>query len=164
MTEFLMALFSGVPASVTTVLLAAIPVTELRASLPIALLYFHLSIVESVVFSLVGNTIPLLLMFGLFQPFLNWLTIHVPKLHQLMQMRFAVLEQKHQDAYQRWGALFLFIFVAIPLPGSGVWTGSLLAILFRVQPKLSVPAIFLGMICSAGIVLFLTLGIESMTV
>ncbi len=164
MIEQIVSFFSGVPESLVIVILAAIPVTELRASIPVALLYFHLSIFESVFFSLVGNTIPIILLFGLFQPFLHWLTIHCPKLHQLMQLRFSLLEQKHQQTYQRWGAIFLFVFVAIPLPGSGAWTGSVLAILFRVHPRLSIPSIVLGLCCSAGIVLLLSLGIDSITV
>lgn len=152
---------SGIPDWLAVIFLAALPITELRASLPLALFYFDLSPVQAVVFSLIGNTIPLFLIFIFFPPWVNWLSKNSPRLHEIVFRRLQLLEKRHQKNYQRWGAIFLCLFVAVPLPGSGVWTGSLLAVIFNMRPRLSIPAILIGMLCSSGIVLALSLGAGS---
>lgn len=162
MKDILLQWFAFVPDWLSVVLLSALPVTELRASLPIALFYYDLPISQAVFFSVLGNTIPLFLVFLLFSPLLSWAKRRSPILHRLIEDHVRKLEHRHAQKYQRWGAIFLLIFVAIPLPGSGVWTGSLLAVLFGMKPSLSIPAIFLGLLSSAGIVLLLSFGIVSL--
>ena len=53
----------------------------------------------------------------------------------------------------------LFLFVAVPLPGTGAWTGALVAITLRLKLKEAFPAIALGVICAALIMTFVTLGL-----
>src|SRR3989338_6782100 len=144
MKEALIQWFSGFPDWLSVVLLSALPVTELRVSLPLAIYYYQLPVWESVLFSVIGNTLPVIAMFFLFTPFLHFLERRSPAFYRFIHQYLRRLERKHQDRYQRYGAFFLFLFVAVPLPGSGVWTGSLLAILFGMKPKLSIPAILFG--------------------
>lgn len=148
------------PDWLSVILLSALPVTELRASLPVAVLSYGLSPMQAMLFALIGNTIPLMLIFLLLTPLLAWAKQHSPVIHHLMENHLRKLEIRHGQKYHRWGALFLFVFVAIPLPGSGVWTGSVLAVLFGMKPRLAVPAIVLGMVGSALIVLLLLSGIS----
>lgn len=139
------------------ILLSALPVTELRASLPVAIFYYGFSPAQAVFFSIIGNIIPLIFIFFLLIPLLSWAKKHSPIVHHFIENHLRKLELKHGQKYHRWGALFLFVFVAVPLPGSGVWTGSILAVLFGMKPRLAVPAIFFGLIASASIVLGLSL-------
>lgn len=139
--------------ALTIILLSALPVTELRASLPLAILYYDLPLAQAVILTLIGNTLPLILIFLLLTPLLAWANGHSQIIHHVIENHLRKLEFKHGQKYHRWGALFLFLFVAIPLPGSGVWTGSILAVLFGMKPRLAVPAIFLGLVASAFIVL-----------
>ncbi|MDG1949650.1 MAG: small multi-drug export protein, partial [bacterium] len=53
----------------------------------------------------------------------------------------------------------LLIFVAIPLPGSGVWTGSVLAVLFEIKPKLAMSYITIGLLIAGLLVMAITKGV-----
>lgn len=136
---------------------AALPVAELRVSLPLALFYYHLPVWQAVLFSVIGNAIPVAIMFLFFPPLFRFAETHIPWLHRLLNNHIRKLEQKYAERYQRYGAFFLFLFVAAPIPGSGVWTGSLLAIIFGMRPRYSVPAILFGMMAAALIVLLISL-------
>jgi len=60
---------------------------------------------------------------------------------------------------ERWGFIGLTIFVAIPLPGTGVWTGALAAYIFAVEKRQTVPALILGGLLSMAITLLPALGL-----
>ena len=68
------------------------------------------------------------------------------------------LDHRHRGAYERWGSMALAVFVAIPLPGTGVWTASVLAVLFGVRKRYGIPAILVGMVGAGLMVLALTQG------
>lgn len=157
MKETLVQWFVNFPDWLSVILLSALPITELRVSLPLALFYYDLPVWEAALFSVIGNTLPIPIVFFLLPPMLVWAEAHSPALHRFFQNHLRRLEHTYADRYHRWGALFLFLFVAVPLPGSGVWTGSVLSIIFGMKPKFSIPAIFFGMLASAFIVLMLSL-------
>ena len=62
------------------------------------------------------------------------------------------------DQIKKYGKLGLFLFVAIPLPGTGAWTGALIASLFRMKIKDSLPWIFLGVIVAGLIMSLISFG------
>lgn len=158
MTDWILTWLSGIPSELVVFLLAALPVTELRAALPVGMTVFHLSALEAFVFSVLGNTLPLFFLYACLPPLLTWASKHSPRLHGILERYFFRLSKKHEQSFRRYGTLFLAIFVAIPLPGSGVWTGSLLALLFRLPARYSIPAILIGLFLSGIIVLLLTQG------
>jgi uncharacterized membrane protein len=158
MKEFIINWTSNFPDEIAVMLLAILPVTELRASVPLALTVFDLSVAEALVYSYIGNLIPVIMLFA-FLPFvIQFIEKHSKAAHKFLEKYFYKLEERHKEKYHKYGTLFLFLFVAIPLPGSGVWTGSLLAILFNVKKRYAIPAIVLGMFTSGVIVLYLTKG------
>ena len=161
MQETVIQWFAQIPDWLSVVLLSALPITELRASIPVALFYYNFSPTQAFIFSILGNAIPFGVIFLIFPHLLIWMQKYSPSLHHLMNKHLNRLEWRYADKYHKWGAIFLFLFVAIPIPGSGVWTGSLIAIIFGMKPKLSIPAILLGMCVSAVIVLLISLGIVS---
>ena len=67
--------------------------------------------------------------------------------------------KKHEDKIVKYEALGLFILVALPLPGTGAWTGSLVAAIFDLRLRNAVPVIFAGVITAGLIVLFITYGV-----
>lgn len=67
---------------------------------------------------------------------------------------------KHSDQIEKYGYFGLFLFVAIPLPGTGAWTGSLLAVLFGMKPLKSLIAIFCGVVVAGIIISILSVGIS----
>ena len=140
------------------ILMSALPVTELRVALPIAILQYNFFPLYAFFLSVIGNLFPIAIIFFFFPPLLRFAEKHIPVLHRVMDNYLRSLERKYQSKYHKYGAFFLFLFVAVPFPGTGAWTGSVLAVLFGVKPKASVPAIACGVIAAGLIVLILTIG------
>ena len=63
------------------------------------------------------------------------------------------------EKVQKYGPIALLLFVGIPLPGTGAWTGSLIAALLELKPKSAIPCIFLGVLLAAAIMTALTFGV-----
>lgn len=141
------------------ILLAAVPVGELRVALPLALEVYDLPVWRAMVDVYVGNALPVLpLLFGL-QALTKWAERRLPFLHRFLERFFYRTRQKLSHDYERYGALALLVFVAIPLPLTGVWTASVAAVLFGIRPKLAAGAILAGMVIAGFIVLAVTKGL-----
>ena len=153
--------FLNLPLSpeLVSALLASLPVTELRAALPVALLVFHLSPATAYVSTVLGNLIPIPLVFLLLPMVMKLIYTHIPKLDLFLNKRFDALKNKHGEDYSKWGSFFLFLFVAIPLPGTGVWTGSVLAVLFGIKPRSAILNIVAGLLTAGLLVLAITQGV-----
>ena len=158
MIDFLIQLVSGLPGEIATALLATFPVTELRAAIPVGITVFDLNPIRALFSALAGNVLPLIAIFLILPPLVRFAASHSPFLNRVLEKYFHYLENKYKKHYDQFGWLILLVFVAIPLPGSGVWTGSVLAILFDIKKSYSIPAILLGMITSGILVLLITQG------
>lgn len=136
-------------------LISMLPLSELRGGLPLAL-SMGIPPIQAYLISILGNTIPVLpLLLGL--KFL----IKLGKRYKWSQRLFWIIERKtwkKQEVVKKYGMLGIVVLVAIPLPITGAWTGSLVSILLSIPVKHAFPAIFSG-ICLAGfIVLIVTTG------
>ncbi len=142
-------------AILTTIAIAMVPVVELRGALPIGV-GMGLPPLAAAGLAILGNLIPI--------PFL---LILVPKVFNFLRDKkytkklIAWLENKadkHQKTIDRFGWLGLIILVAIPLPGTGAWTGALVASCFKMKFWPSILAIIIGVLIAGAIVLGLTYG------
>ncbi len=125
---------------------SAIPITEQRATIPLGI-YWNLPPLEVLLLALAGSYLPVPLLLLFFRKVLEWLHT-MPKLQRFT----AFLDQKIQKNVQRFEKsteLALIIFVAIPLPGTGLWTGSAVASFLGFNLKKSLICILLGGIISA---------------
>ena len=140
-----------------TMLISMLPVVELRGGLP-AGVAMGLPIPVAFAASLVGNMIPVPFIILFVRPLFQWVRIHIPKLEGFISHLEARAEAKSADElrYQTWG---LLIFVAIPLPGTGAWTGALVAALLDMRMRKAVPSILLGVLIAAGIMTAITFGV-----
>ena len=141
-----------------TAILAALPVTELRLSIPLGVQVFGLSLARAFLVSVIGNAIPVFVLLYA-APLFLFFRRHCVWFERWYAKTVLRLEEKHRASYQRYGAIFLFIFTAIPLPGSGVWSACLLAIVFDMKRRLALPAILGGMIAAGGIVSLILSGV-----
>jgi uncharacterized membrane protein len=139
-------------------LMAALPVLEVRAALPTAIAAFGMPAGEALFFSVIGSLIPAPIILWLTPKCVAWTQKHWPATHRFIERYFHHLKHKHHERFERLGALALAAFVAVPLPGMGVWTGALLAVLFDIRPAYSIPAIIGGAIAAGVIVLLITQG------
>ncbi|MEK9131062.1 MAG: small multi-drug export protein [Patescibacteria group bacterium] len=141
------------------ILLSAVPIGELRVALPLALEGYGFSIPRALVDVYLGNALPVLpLLFGL-NALTIWSDKHWPFFHRLLDRFFLRTRRRLQGDYQIYGAMALFLFVAIPLPLTGVWTASVAAVLFGIRPRPAATAILGGMVLAGLIVLLVTKGV-----
>ncbi len=160
MTEAIVAAVQGFPPEAATALLAALPVTELRAAIPAAVGVFHLGPWSALLWAVLGNLLPVPFVLWFLPPVVKLAELRIPVLHRALDRYFRSLEAKHRASYDKWGALALAIFVAIPLPLTGAWTASVLAVLFSIKFRTALPAIAAGVLTAGGIVLALTVGVS----
>jgi len=140
--------------------IAMSPVLEIRGSLPLGIFYYKLPILDTFLLSILGNiliVIPLML-------FLNFFTDFLIKNFKFFNKFFSKLfektRKKHSEKINIYGALALILIVGIPLPGTGAWTGSLIAYVFEIPCKKAFPLILLGVLIAGIITLFVSIGIN----
>ena len=141
-----------------TALISMLPVVELRGGLP-AGVALGLPIPLSFAASLLGNMLPVPFVILFARPVFQWVRARIPALGSFvtkLETR-AYAKSKNVKKYEAWG---LLIFVAIPLPGTGAWTGALIASVLNMRLKRAVPVIFLGVIIAGSIMTVLTYGVS----
>ena len=142
---------------VTTFFISMVPVVELRLGLPygIALgLEYPLALMAA----LLGNMIPVPFIIVYIKRIFEWMRKHMPRMNALVTKleNRAHLKGETVEKYGHWG---LLIFVAIPLPGTGAWTGALIAALLNIRTSKAVPVILIGVCIAAAIMTLITYGV-----
>ncbi len=147
-----------IPSILKTAFWAILPLVEIRASIPMGYLEYGLELWQSVVVSVVaGILLTWALVYGL--PVLVYYTQrHIYFLHQILEWFLERTRRKHSQKMILLGDIMLITFVAIPLPGSGVWSGVLVSYLFGVSKKKSILLISIGLCFSALIIAGITEG------
>jgi uncharacterized membrane protein len=139
-----------------TFVVSMLPVVELRGAIPIGVA-MGLSPVTAAVISIAGNILPVPFIIIFIRRIFAWMQKKSPRLARLAEK----LESK---ALSKGGALYkgeiigLAIFVAIPLPGTGAWTGALIAAILGMRLKTALPAIAAGVLVAGLIIFGLTYG------
>ena len=138
-------------------LISMVPVSELRGGLPVAItsgLPWPLAYLATVL----GNMLPVPFIIIFIKKIFVWLRKHWPWMNRIVTKLEKRAESK-SDTVERYGPWGLLLFVAIPAPGTGAWTGALIAALMNMDLKQAVGIIFVG-VCIAGIIVMaLTLGV-----
>jgi uncharacterized membrane protein len=137
-------------------LVAALPVVELRGAIPLGVA-LGLPPWESFLLALLGNLLvaPVAL---LLLPWAVEAATRVPVLRRAWEALEARVRLKGEEQVQRLGALGLFLFVAVPLPGTGAWSGSVLAVVLGLKRRYALLAISLGVVAAGLLTLLLTGG------
>ena len=136
---------------VKTLLLAMTPLGEIRIALPIALLSYKMNIILAYTLSVIGNMIPVFLLLIFWKYFVELLMKYSKTFNRFFNWLFKRTQKKFIGKYEKWGKIALILFVAIPLPITGAWTGSVAAWLFNFKYWESILLIFLG-VCISGVI------------
>jgi len=143
-------------AAIVTFLMAMVPVIELRGAIPYGVLA-GLSIPTAFVIAVVGNLLPIPILVVFTRKVFDWLRTKSEKLdHFVSKLEDAGNEKK--GLVMKYEFIGLAILVAIPLPGTGAWTGALVAAMMNMRLKRAMPAITLGVILAGIIVTTITYG------
>jgi len=150
--------FTDLPYELATVLIAMLPIAELRVSIPVALEIYHLPIWKAILFSVIGDMLPTFLILYFLPKLHGWIIKH-KFLGVVLTKYLKRAEQKFAESPHKWGIeLALVVFIGIPLPMTGAWTGALIAFILNLPLKKSLPLIFAGVCMAATIVTLITLG------
>lgn len=139
---------------IMTFLISMVPLIELRAGLPYGIVA-GLDLPMAATAAVVGNMLPVPFIIFFIAKIFEFMRKKMPKMDRLVS-RMEEKAEKHRDTIDKYGYLGLLILVAIPLPGTGAWTGSLVAALFEMDRKKAIPCIFLGVIIAAVIMTVVT--------
>ena len=142
-------------AAFMTFLISMVPVLELRGAIP-AGVAGGLTPLAAMVIAMVGNLVPIPFLILFTRRVLNWLKT-VEFLHPFVVKLETRAAEKSQIVL-KYASVGLCILVAIPLPGTGAWTGALVAAILNLRLKKAMPAIILGVIIAGFIVTCLTYG------
>ena len=132
-------------------LCSMVPIIELRGAIPLGAtleLPFYLNYIICVI----GNMIPVPFILLFIRHILNWMKM-LPKLDKIA-IWVENKAEKNKAKVLKYATFGLFFFVALPLPGTGAWTGSLVAAMLDMRLKKAIPAIFLG-VMTAGVIMTL---------
>jgi uncharacterized membrane protein len=147
----------GVSPEIAVLLLATLPIFELRGSIPIGLFFFKLPVWNTVALSIVGNMLPIVFILLLLEPAYKWLSRY-PRMERFFDWLFKRTRRKGK-LIERLELVGLAVFVGIPLPMTGAWTGSVAAFLFRIPFWKAFLSILCGVCMAAFVVTLACLGV-----
>jgi uncharacterized membrane protein len=136
------------------VILAAMPVAELRGAIPLAL-SMGFSPVKAYILAFAGNMIPVMPLLFLLQPISDRLR-HIRLFERFFDWLFERTRRK-ATLVEKFEALGLILFVAIPLPVTGAWTGCVAATLFKIRFRYAFFAIMMGVVLAGFVVMGVSL-------
>ena len=140
-----------------TVLVSMIPVVELRGGIPFGV-SLGLSVPAAYLAAVIGNLLPIPFIIVYIRRVFRWLRKSLPRLDRMVD----ALERKAHlkgRIITRYKYLGLTLFVAIPLPGTGAWTGALAAAFMDMPLRRAMPAVILGVLTAGVVISVLTFGV-----
>lgn len=139
-------------------IISMVPILELRGGLLAASpALLNVPIMQAIPICIIGNILPIPFILLLIRKILDWM-----KLVKVFRPIALWLENKamgKKDQIEKYGFWGLVLFVGIPLPGTGAWTGSLIAALLRVRFKTAFAAILIGIVIATVIMSILSYGV-----
>ena len=142
---------------IATFFISMVPVIELRGGLPYGI-GFGLDYPLALTAAILGNMLPVPFIIAYISRIFIWLRGKHKKLDDFVTKMERRAHLKGQKV-EKYGPLMLLIFVGIPIPGTGAWTGALIAALLNMRMKQALPCIFLGVLMAAAIITALTFGV-----
>ncbi|SES81514.1 Uncharacterized membrane protein [Natronincola peptidivorans] len=139
----------------TVLLTAALPIIELRGAIPVGV-SLGMSPAHAFFISFLGSMLPvpiiILTIRPVFKELRKW------KVFRGFVDRITTKTMLRSDRIKKYGFWGLILFVAIPLPGTGVWTGTLASVLLDMRLKVAFPAIFIGNLIAGTVIMMVSDG------
>lgn len=145
--------------SFITLVLSMLPIVE-KGAIPFAIGVLGLPPLQAAFVAIIGNLISVVILLKFLDPVTKFLMKHSKVLNAYLTKLFEKTRHKHSLRFNEVGAIFLILFVAVPSPVTGPWTGSLIAFLFGVKFWHALLLIGIGVV---GACTLFALGFESIT-
>ena len=138
-----------------------LPLTELRGGIPYAVGVLGMDPYHAWIWAILGNILVAIIILKLLGPISNLFRKHSKWFDNFFEKLFKKTHSKHAHKFIVWGEIFLIIFVMVPLPGSGAWTGALIAFLLGIEFWKSLCLITIGLILSGTLITLAVTGVIS---
>lgn len=138
----------GLSKEIVVFIISMLPLLELRGGILAAAL-LRISLFKAMGLCLIGNILPIPFILAFITPIFTWLKgtkVFKPMVEKIEGKAMSKSDQIQK--YEFWG---LMLFVGIPLPGTGAWTGALIAALMGIKVKKAATAIFFGIVMAMAI-------------
>lgn len=147
----------GVSPQIITFLISMIPLLELRGSIIVAGGLLKLPFIQTFIAAVLGNMLPIPFILLFIKKIFAWMrkSKRLRKFPEWCEKR----AMNHSEQIEKYGYFGLFLFVAIPLPGTGAWTGSLIASLLEMKTSKCLIAVLCGVITAGLIMSVLSFGL-----
>ena len=141
-------------------LISMVPLIEIRGAIPFSQAW-NLPVVPSYIVAIIGNMIPVPFIYLFARRFLQWGQDKriIGKLCTFFLNKGTKAGQKLEEKAGQGLFVALFLFVGIPLPGTGAWTGTLAASLLKIEFKKTVFAVMAGVLLAGIIMMLISLGV-----
>ena len=145
---------------IMTFLVSMVPVIELRGAIPLGVLN-GLDVGPALLVAILGNLVPVPFIIIFIRKIFKWMQGKSEFLANIVHKMEEKADKKKEQVlkYEFWG---LLVLVAIPLPGTGAWTGELVAAMLDMQLKRAMPAIVLGVVIAGIVVTIATYGVAAL--
>lgn len=160
MLDALVQNLSSLPTPIATILLASVPVGELRVAIPVATQVWLLHPLDAFGLALIGNFLPFFPLFYGLKWMRDFSEKRAPWLTKLIDSQIERSRKRVQEKYARYGAFALFLFTAIPLPLTGLWTATVAAVALKVPLKYALIGVVSGIITAGIIVSLITVSAD----
>lgn len=156
LVKFFIRIFGGLNKEIAIFIISLFPILELRGGM-LAASFLHVEFFRALIICIIGNLVPI--------PFILMLLEYFLYLFEKWNVTSKIvrwLEKKvelKRNQIDKYGYLGLILFVGIPLPGTGAWTGSLIAVMLGLDKKKSFICIILGVILASIIMSIVSYGI-----
>lgn len=157
--NFFMTTMAGLPKELIVFVVSMIPIVELRGGL-ICASALGLPMFRGILFCLLGNMIPVPFILLFITPIFAWLK--KTSLFRPLVEKLETRSMGKSDTIRKYEFLGLILFVGIPLPGTGAWTGSLIAALLDVRFRKALPAVYIGLLVATVIMCVISYGIPAL--
>lgn len=151
LTQAILNALQGIPPIAVIIFISMLPFIELRGSIPVAIFVYNMNFAEAFFLSVIGNMIPVPFILLFFRHVEKWLR-NFDTMERFFNWLYERTRKKSKKWVEKYGALGLVVFVAIPLPMTGAWTGSLISYLFDLKFAKAILWIFIGVVI-AGIII-----------
>lgn len=135
-----------------------LPLFEVRGAIPLGIAGYGLHPLVVILVSVIASLVPVVFLLLFLEKVTGWLRSLHPRIDDFFAWLFKRTYHKHSLRFERWGSLALMLFVGIPMPFTGAWTGALLAYLFGFKFHYAMLFIAVGSLLAAIIVAAASLG------
>ncbi|MEM2925495.1 MAG: small multi-drug export protein [Methanocellales archaeon] len=148
----------NLPPILAVILIAMTPISELRGAIPVAIGIYKMNPLDAFLLSFLGNILPVAPLLLFLNPVEHWLRRY-QFFDRFFNWLFERTKRRLSEDIAKYKALALCMFVALPLPATGAWTGCAAAFIFGLKFRYAFPAIVFGVFIAGILVTLASMGV-----